>query len=173
MYLKKKEKQTSHCISAGVFLSLSGLNYSNNSVVDLADIGYNNTTGLICHTNYSTGHGYKLGSRWWYPGNRTVTSNRSSTEPFSRTRGNMTISLYHRTNNTEENPPVGIYYCDFRNKTTRIILQEIYVGVYSIDKGKIILDFRSCCYFVICVNRPTINFIHNLRPFDRNSDLCV
>ena len=50
----------------------------------------------------------------------------------------MSISLYHRAN-TEEDPPVGKYYCDFRNRTTQIILQEIYVGVYSINKGKTIL----------------------------------
>ena len=50
----------------------------------------------------------------------------------------MSISLHHRVN-TEEDPPVGIYYCEIRNRTTQIILQEIRVGVYSINKGKIIL----------------------------------
>ena len=72
---------------AGIFLSLHGLSYSNNSVVNLTDIGDSNETGLICHTNHTNcckkgGPDY-LGSRWWYPGNRTVTSNPRSREAFT------------------------------------------------------------------------------------------
>ena len=116
-------------------------------MVDLNEIGNFSNTGLVCHTNYTncciSPMTMALGSRWWYPGNRAVTSNRSSTEAFTRTRGTMNISLHHRAT-TEENPPVGIYYCDFRSRATQIILQEIYVGVYSNDKGKTILYFGSC-----------------------------
>ena len=129
-------------------MSLRGLDYSNNSVVNLDNIGNSSSRGLVCHTSYINccardGPDY-LGSRWYYPGNRTVTSNRSSTEPFTRSRGTMSISLHHRAN-AEEDPPVGIYYCEIRIRTTQIILQEIYVGLYSINKGRIILCFRSCC----------------------------
>ena len=58
-------------------------------MVDLAGIGDSNENGVICHTNYTNccargGPDY-LGSRWYYPGNRIVTSNRSSAETFTRT----------------------------------------------------------------------------------------
>ena len=106
--------------------------------MDLADIGDSNETGLICRTNHTNcctkGGSDYLGSRWWYPGNRTVTSNHSSAEAFIRTRGNMFLSIYNRTN-AEEDPPVGIYYCEIRNRSGNIILQEIYVGVYPNNQG--------------------------------------
>ena len=77
-------------------------------MVNLTDVGDSNATGLICHTSYSnfyTGRGLDyLSSRWWYPGNRTVTSNPSS-RAFTRTRRIMSISLHHRAN-AEEDPPV-------------------------------------------------------------------
>ena len=115
-------------------------------MVDLAGIGNSSKTGLICHTNYTnccTGGGSdNLGSRWYYPGNRTVTSNRSRTEAFFRTRGTMFLSIYDRTN-PEENPPIGIYYCEIRNRSGNIILQEIYVGVYPNNQGRIIQSFIS------------------------------
>ena len=216
-------------------------------MVNLDNIGNSYETGLICHTDYPnccTGSGpYNLGSRWWYPGNRTVTSNRSSTEPFTRTRGIMSLSLYDRDyseeidrnnsefnnrknselndknnselnsrnnselnnrnnselnnrnnsesnnrnnsesdnrnnlesnnrdnseinnrsitefntrnnsesnnrNSSEGNPPVGIYYCEIRNRSENIILQEIYVGVYPNNQGRIIqlsISFRLLC----------------------------
>jgi len=51
----------------------------------------------------------------------------------------MLISLYHR-DDAKGNPP-GIYYCDIRNRTTDIILQEIYVGIYPNKQGGLVYIF--------------------------------
>ena len=57
----------------------------------------------------------------------------------------MFVSLHCRVN-AEEDPPVGIYYCEIISRSENIILQEIYVGVYYINQGRILsISFRLLC----------------------------
>ena len=125
-----------------MYVSLQGNNYSNNSLVNLTEIGDNKTTALICRTNITSccsnqTERSKTKSDWRYPGGNVVQSRRTENESFTRSRGDGTVFLYRENMSLG---PIGIYSCEIMIKKTNA-KQELQVGIYPTDKGN-----RKCIY---------------------------
>ena len=127
---------------ADAVFSLNGTIYHNNSLVNLEDIG-DDDTALLCVTNltacceppYSGENGPAI-VNWFLPNGTTVPSpiaNKSSGElldSFSE-GGEVVVRLNHREGGEE-----GIYRCEI--STSMNVIQTIYIGVYtaSISTGE-------------------------------------
>ena len=113
----------------GVWFSLKGTTYQNNSCVALEDIGEGDDA-LLCIANLSACDftGISLGN-WFFP-NRTrvlnMNVNNTSGEQwdFYRTRDENVISLNRRRGGV-----AGIYRCEIPYSMN--VTQTIYIGVYT------------------------------------------
>ena len=108
------------------------MQYTNNSVVTITDIGTGGAA-LICTT---TRPGCCLttdGSHWYFPDGSTV--QRTETLPYYRTR---TISPQPGTVRLHRNPgatTTGVFRCDIPDASGD--LQSLYVGIYTATTGDI------------------------------------
>ena len=117
----------------GVWFSLNGTTYQNNSCVSLEDIDEGDDA-LLCMTNLTaccrsgdTGTGSVLGN-WFFP-NVTQVARAGNQWNFYRTRGHMVVCLNHRRGGVE-----GIYRCKIPDSTN--VTQTIYIGVYTASSGE-------------------------------------
>ena len=116
--------------TTGVWLTLNGVQYTNNSVVNITDIG-TGSAALICTT---TRFGCCLstdGSHWYFPDGSRV--QRTSTT-YYRTRtisnvGGGTVSLHRNPEATT----TGVFRCEIPDGGD---LQSIYVGIYNATTGE-------------------------------------
>ena len=96
-----------------VYLSLRGIHATNNSYVDIDDIGEG--AALLCVTDLTQccrgidtpGEGGALGE-WFYP-NGTDVEIKDSGDDFCRNRGPSVVLLNHRNNAPF---PTGLYCCE-------------------------------------------------------------
>ena len=126
------------CNTAGLGFNLKGELYSNNSIVNITDIG-SGTNALYCFTNGSDccrrGDGGANGE-WHFP-NRSIAVEKgglTSSLDFSRNRLLSAVLLNRRNNATE---PTGLYLCEVLDASG--VNQSIYVGLYPINGGHTIL----------------------------------
>lgn len=110
-----------HTLS-GIWLSLNGVNYSNNSVVDINTIGTNSsapsTEALQCNTELRPCcrmpyQAETLKGEWYYPGpNNRVDGAEVTGLPFYRTRGENdgTVNLFRLNSSIME--PAGRFCCE-------------------------------------------------------------
>ena len=118
--------------ATGIVLTLNNVQYTNNSVVNITDIG-TGSAPLICTT---TGSGCCLstdGSHWYFPDGSAV--QRSETLPYYRTRtishtGGGTVRLHRNPGATT----TGVFRCDILDASRD--LQSIYVGIYTATTGE-------------------------------------
>ena len=129
-----------HVFVTGIGLILNNVQYTNNSVVDITDIG-NDSAALICTTTlrvccYS---GPPPGTHWYFPNGSRV--DRFNTLPYyrSRTDGQRfpvgsspggTV-LLHRN---PEGTTTGVFRCEILDATGAF--QSIYVGIYTATTGE-------------------------------------
>ncbi len=111
---------------------LQGLSYSNNSLIDIEDIGVHENS-LTCSTSFvnccKTSPSTR--GRWQFPNGVIVGSlSGSSTDMFSRTRGNRTV-LLHRGINASS--PTGIFTCRIPDGNNTD--QDVYFGIYNAREG--------------------------------------
>ena len=121
--------------AGGVWFSLNGTLYQNNSLVTLEDIGEWDDAALHCLTDKTaccrppyTGYWGSFTGNWFFP-NGTRVPSPGSWWGFYRSRDQMVVRL-HRSRGGEE----GIYHCvvpDAMNVT-----QTIYIGVYTASAGE-------------------------------------
>ena len=111
-------------------LTLNNVQYTNNSVVNITDIG-NDTAALICT---STRPGCCLstdGSQWYFPNGSAV--QRTGTTYYRRrtiSQGSGgTVRLYRNPGATL----TGVFHCDIPEGGG---LQSIYVGIYTATTGE-------------------------------------
>jgi len=101
--------------------------YSNNSLLNIEDIGINDNA-LFCFTNITTCcRGVDMTTvirEWIYPNGDNV-GNRA-TNIISRSRGPQSVVL-HRNDTLH---PVGIFKCLISN-------DNVYVGIYPENSGKV------------------------------------
>ena len=125
------------CNTAGLGFNLKGELYSNNSIVNITDIG-NGTNALYCFTNRSGCCRKRDGDangEWFFPDRSVVEGNgRVSTLDFSRNREPSAVLLNQRNNAMG---PIGLYRCEVLD--ARNVNQSIYVGLYPINGGHTIL----------------------------------
>ena len=130
------------CLShpAGIWLSLNNVQYTNNSVVTIRDIG-TGSAALLCTTTYTPccGSGNPV-TQWYFPNGAQV-PNRGSPQPsmtFSRTRSQSPGTV--RLNRNPGATTTGVFHCDIRDASGD--LQSLYVGIYTATTGE------SCTLFI-------------------------
>ena len=117
---------------ADVYLSLNGIVIPNNGYVEISDIGSDDDTALLCHTNQPPPHGSaNSGGNWYGPDGTRVSG--SDVPGFTRNRGAMVVRL-KRTSGT---PPEGIYQCSIIIDAASTP-QTVYVGLYNAGEGNLI-----------------------------------
>ena len=116
---------------AGIGLTLNNVQYTNNSVVNIMDIG-TGSAALICTTTHSGCCLSTDGSHWYFPDGTQV--QRSGTT-YYRTRtvsdfGGGTIRLNRNPGATT----TGVFHCDILDDSGD--LQSLYVGIYNATTGE-------------------------------------
>ena len=132
MILKKKR----NCFV--VFVYLGTVAYSNNSVVNLNDIGLNDNA-LFCYTDLriccrsiDNPIGGSHGS-WIFPeGNAVGSSSFADNNEFSRNRYERAVVLHRGISAAG---PTGIFTCAIPDSNN--LTQQVYFGIYNIDEGKL------------------------------------
>ena len=131
---------------AGVWFSLNGTTYQNNSVVILEDIGEGDDDGLLCIAYQSaccskefTGvMGLAIGN-WYFPNGTRVPSSGRQWD-FHRTRGDMVVLLHRRRGGVD-----GVYRCVVADAMN--VTQTIYIGVYTSSTGK---QYKNILQWLCC-----------------------
>ena len=130
------------CLSCatGITLTLNGAHYTNNSVVNITDIG-TDSAALICTTTYIGCCLSTDGSHWYFPDGSQV--QRTGTT-YYRTRtisnaGGGTVRL----NRNPEATTTGLFHCDIPARNGG--LQSIYVGIYTATTGESCTLKRDKC----------------------------
>ena len=119
--------------ATGIVLTLNNVQYTNNSVVTITDIG-TGSAALLCTTTYTPCCLSTDGSQWYFPNGSAV--QRSETLPYYRTRtilvyvGGGTVRLHRNSGATT----TGVFHCDILDASGD--LQSIYVGIYTASTGE-------------------------------------
>ena len=116
--------------STGIGLTLNSVQYTNNSVVNIMDIGTDGAA-LICTTTFGLCCFSNDGSDWYFPNGSAVP--RPATQPYYRTRtfdGSSTVDLHRNPEATT----TGVFNCTIPDASG--VLQSIYVGVYTATTGE-------------------------------------
>ena len=123
--------------STGIGLTLNSVQYTNNSVVNITDIG-TGSAALLCTTTYRpccfSGN---PGTHWYFPNGSRV--DRYNTLPYYRNRTDtghpfnypIGIVLLHRN---PEATTTGVFLCEIPNANG--IFQSLYVGIYTTTTGE-------------------------------------
>ena len=101
---------TDFLLKEGVYLELNGINYSNNSYVNISDIG-TDSLALLCKTDLQICCKNPNRGEWYFP-NSSLVSRKGSEKDFYRDRGDQVVRLHRRNNATM---PVGEYCCEVFN----------------------------------------------------------
>ena len=125
----------------GIGLTLNNVNYTNNSVVTITDIG-TGSAALNCTTTYRPCcfSGPPPGTHWYFPNGSRVSI--TNTLPYYRSRTDgqrfpVGISpiggtvLLHRN---PEGTTTGVFRCEILDATGAF--QSIYVGIYTTTTGE-------------------------------------
>ena len=121
------------CLShaTGIEVSLNNVQYTNNSVVNITDIG-TGSAALLCTTTRTGCCLSTDGSHWYFPDGSAV--QRTGTTYYrSRTishTGGGAVSL----NRNSEATTTGVFHCDIPDGSGD--LQSIYVGIYTTTTGE-------------------------------------
>ena len=125
----------------GVWFSLKGTTYQNNSLVNLEDIGESDDAALLCMTDKTaccrppyTGRNTSVIGNWFFPDgttvfNESINSTSNLQLDFYGTRGQMVVLLHRWTGGV-----TGIYRCEIPNKMN--VTQKLYVRVYTNNTGE-------------------------------------
>ena len=129
------------CLSCttGIGLTLNNVQYTNNSVVTITDIG-TGSAALLCTTTYlpCCFSGPLPGTHWYFPNGTRV--ERFNTLPYYRSRidGNPEFTprrpgtvLLHRNPGATT---IGIFRCEIFDEVG--IFQSLYVGIYTNTTGE-------------------------------------
>ena len=121
-------------LSTGIGLTLNGVQYTNNSVVTITDIGTGSQALLCTTTNSGCCSSGNPTTQWYFP-NGSQVQNLGLSPPsmtFSRTRSTSPGTvLLHRNS---EATTTGVFRCDIPDVSGD--LQNIYVGIYTATTGE-------------------------------------
>ena len=137
--------------TTGIGLTLNNVQYTNNSVVNITDIG-TDSAALICTTTRPTCCLSTDGSHWYFPDGSTV--QRTGTT-YYRTRtvtvisGTGTVRLHRNPGATT----TGIFRCDIPDASGD--LQSLYVGIYTATTGE------------SCALKSSMSYLGSMRPWGR------
>ena len=121
------------CYFAGVYLSLNGITYGNNSIISISDIGktdHNQNKGLQCITdrkpccNISNGH--NLGE-WMFP-NESMVPIMDNAKTLYRNRGDGDGTVNLNRLNSSIMSPTGLFCCKVPDANDRMQSLCTYIG---------------------------------------------
>ena len=120
------------CLSCatGIGLTLNNVQYTNNSVVNITDIGTGSAALICTTTNSGCCSSANSETQWYFPNGSQVLSNSSMT--FSRTRSTSPGAV--RLNRNPEATTTGVFHCDVPDDSGD--LQSLYVGIYNATTGE-------------------------------------
>ena len=120
-----------HSVAGGVWFSLRGTTYQNNSLVTLENIGESDDA-LNCMTDQPAccrpPYISKATGNWYFPNGTRVLSSGTQWD-YHRTRGQSVVRLHRKRGGVP-----GIYSCVVPDATN--VNQTIYIGVYSAVAGE-------------------------------------
>ena len=123
------------CLSCatGIGLTLNNVQYPNNSVVTITDIG-TGSAALFCTTTYIPCCLSTDGSHWYFPYRNQIQN--TTTLPYytSRTDARSSPPGTVRLNRNPGATTTGIFYCEILDASGD--LQSIYVGIYTATTGE-------------------------------------
>ena len=134
------------CLSraTGIELTLNNVQYTNNSVVNITDIG-TGSAALNCTTTYTPCCFSLPPTHWYFPNGRRV--ERLNTLPYYRSRIDASRPPYLGAVLLHRNPgatTTGIFRCDILDASGD--LQSIYVGIYTATTGEsYTIEERQVC----------------------------
>ena len=125
--------------STGIGLTLNNVQYTNNSVVTITDIG-TGSAALLCTTTYygpCCFSGPPPGTHWYLPNGTRV--ERFNTLPYYRSRIDGRPWWYSKLGTVvlHRNPratTTGVFRCEILDATG--VFQSIYVGIYTATTGE-------------------------------------
>ena len=122
--------------ATGIGLTLNNVQYTNNSVVNITDIG-TGSAALRCTSTYHPCcfSGPPPGTHWYFPNGSRV--ERFNTLPYYRSRIDGNGSPWPGTVLLHRNPggtTTGIFRCEIRDANGDF--QSVYVGVYTATTGE-------------------------------------
>ena len=126
--------------ATGIGLTLNNVQYTNNSVVNITDIG-TGSAALNCTTTYRPCCFSDPPTNWYYPnGSRVSNTNtlpyyRTSSDGSPLTPGRVGAVFLHRNPGATT---TGVFRCEILDASGD--LQSIYVGIYTATTGE------SCTY---------------------------
>ena len=130
------------------YVSFMGQSLANNSYVDISQVGTSDSSSIQCHTDLMTccrsTEGYNRGD-WYFPnGERLPFPSVNIPPPIFESRQAQRVDL-RRNSGTG---PTGIYRCDIETNAVRDndMRETIYVGLYTSDGGKIILQKNTISF---------------------------
>ena len=116
--------------TTGIGLTLNNVQYTNNSVVNITDIG-TGSAALLCTTTFRPCCSSDNQETQWYLPNGTQLSN-ANTLPYYRSRSQSPGAvLLHRNPGATT---TGVFRCDIPDGIGD--LQSLYVGIYTITTGE-------------------------------------
>ena len=120
------------CLSCttGVGLTLNSVQYTNNSVVSITDIGTGSAALICTTTNSGCCASGNSETQWYFPNGSQVLPNPNMT--FSRTSSTSPGAI--RLNRNPEATTTGVFRCDIPDANGD--LQSIYVGIYTTTTGE-------------------------------------
>ena len=125
------------CLSCatGIGLTLNGVQYTNNSVVTIMDIG-TGSAALNCTTTYTECcfSGPSPGTHWYFPDGSRV--GRINTLPYYRSRTDAKSDYPGRVilHRNPEGTTTGVFRCEIHDASG--VFQSIYVGIYTATTGE-------------------------------------
>ena len=121
--------------ATGIGLTLNNVQYTNNSVVTITDIG-TDSAALRCTTTFIPCC-YSVpspGNHWYFPNETRLENNNAL--PYYRTRTAFNLSppgsvILHRNPGATT---TGVFHCDIRDASG--YFQSLYVGIYTATTGE-------------------------------------
>ena len=110
-------------------MSLNGKNITNNSYVDVHDIGINQTA-LLCNTDKTNccGEPPNRAGKWYFPSGTEVKTRGGFQDEFYRDRGRQVVRLHHRIGTFTER---GLFRCEVPDADD--IMQSITINIGMIS----------------------------------------
>ena len=113
----------------GVKLTLRGVQYPNGSIINIREIGENDSA-LICQTNRRPCcHSPYRAGEWYFPNGSNLTNDVSGRDLY-RNRGNGGKVRLNRRNNAFF--PTGIYHCEVPDASGSA--RSVYIGLVKFGR---------------------------------------
>ena len=122
-------------ILIGVYFQLNGVNYDNNSEVNITDIGESDNGSLLCITDNTNCCGRPRNTgEWYFPDNMSTVRTEGEGGSFYRDRGPSVVRLHRRHNVTM---PTRLFCCEVSDASG--VIQRICITITMSTSGTMMI----------------------------------